>query len=143
MEEQFSFTSEPGVYEANMEVYIKYASLLAYFWILWPIGSVAVVTLLPMYLSNERLALLQNCLVLVKVRLLCRVLPIQVWCFYDWQSSPAYEITTAIQLFFQSVVAATFLGSEMLFPCVAYIGVGQFKILGCSHIFNKTFILCK
>lgn len=54
MEEHFSFTSEPGVYKADMKIYIKYASLLAYFWILWPIGSVAVVTLLPLYLSSER-----------------------------------------------------------------------------------------
>lgn len=60
-----------------------------------------------------------------------------MWCFYDWQSSPAYEITTAIQLLCQSVVALTFLGSEMLFPSVAIVGVGQFKILGM----NKSFML--
>lgn len=54
MEEHFSFTSEPGIYKADMKIYITCASLLAYFWILWPIGSVAVVTLLPMYLSNGR-----------------------------------------------------------------------------------------
>lgn len=59
-----------------------------------------------------------------------RNLPFLVWCFYDCHKTPALEITIFVQLLGQSIIMMVFLATDTLFPCFAYIGVGQFKVLG-------------
>ncbi|KAI7815240.1 Odorant receptor Or115 [Rhyzopertha dominica] len=61
-----------------------------------------------------------------------RKLPIPAWYPFDWKSSPAYEWTYASQILTQLLLALSIGNTNALFPCVAYLTVGQFNILGAN-----------
>ncbi|KAI7815208.1 Odorant receptor Or114 [Rhyzopertha dominica] len=117
--EQFKNSSESEMDEVNMQKFYVMSKSFARFWATTCFLASFAIYAWPLLTSGDR------------------KLSVPLWYPYNWKVSPYYEVTMFAQCILEIIIPTSYVAVDTIFPCIAILVVGQFKILGTASCFRN------